>query len=76
MLIPVIEHYESKQSIFHWIDELDSLQQEDSETLRDFATRVQQKSFDVETVVRANGSPKKTLEIFFSLLKSRLLIDS
>ena len=61
---PVLEHYESKQSIFHWIDELDSLQQEESETLRDFATRVQQKSFDVETVVRANGSPKLSRDFF------------
>ena len=65
-----MEHYESKQSIFHWIDELDSLQQEDSETLRDFATRVQQKSFDVETVVRANGSPKtRDINYIFCLFR-------
>ena len=60
-----IENYETKQSLFHWVDELDSLQKSPNESIRQFAARVQQKSFDIETVIVAKlGNAMTTHNVF------------
>lgn len=45
--------YESRKSIYQFMEELDSVQLRQNECMRDFGTRLEQKMFELETAVKA-----------------------